>query len=989
MTAAARYVVGIDLGTTNSALAYVDRRSGRAATRVRPFPVPQLVASGEVGERHLLPSFIYLPGEHELPEGASRLPWRAGGGDIVGELAREQGGLVPGRLVASAKSWLCHDRVERRAPILPWNGAPDAPRISPVEASARVLAHLRDAWDATVAKGDKKRALAAQEVVIGVPASFDAVARRLTLEAANAAGLARPTLLEEPQAALYAWVAANEGRVAEALPPGSLVLVVDVGGGTTDFALVAVREDGGLERTAVSDHLLLGGDNMDLALARAIEPRFRRGGGGRGGGGGGAGSGTGTGTDAGEGGAELDARDFSALRHAARRAKEVRLAEGGHAAVEAVAVTLPGAGTRLVRDARTAELSRADVLALALDGFFPKVPLEDTTPKRSRTGLQEMGLPFVADPAITRHLGAFLRRHAPEGARLAAPTAVLMNGGVLTNRIFRERVLDTIAGWVGGRRPVELVSQTYDLAVAVGASYYGLVRRERGLRIRGGVGRAYYVGVETAGKAAPTPVCLIPRGLEAEKPVALKLPMTLQANVPVRFPFYYSSVRDDAPGDLVADARVATDEEEGELEELPPLVTVLRAGTRRTSAPKEVPVELVAKLAEVGVLEIACHATDGTDRRWDLELSVRLAPLAAAAKPAGDGPRTRPGTGAGTDRGTGREAEPAGEGDAPPDPGRLARARDLIAAAFAGPPGPYGPLARIGRDLEDVFGAKREAWSLRLCRALFELVYEQREARRASAEHEARFYNLAAFCLRPGFGAALDDFRVSQMWKVAINGLLFEKSDAARLEWWIFERRIAGGLGKGHQEQVHHRVREDLLGRGGGRKHIPRQEQAELWRLAASLELIPYAAKEELGAELLRKMAGGEGPPRWGLWALGRLGTRLPQYGPVNECARPSFVGDWLRRAIPLLDAAGADEGERERAVYSIVQMARQTGDPARDVPARLREAAADALRRLGATAAQVHPLLELVPAAPPEQRLFYGDTVPAGLKLREPAAAR
>jgi len=440
-----RYVIGIDLGTTNSALAYVDRRSGRGATVIRTFEVPQLVAPGEVRARPLLPSCVYIPGEHELPASATALPFGERQGFVVGEFARLQGGRVPGRLVASSKSWLCYGRVDRRAPILPWDAPPDVPRISPIEAAARLLAHFRDAWDSLIGQGEPEKAFLAQEVIVTVPASFDAVARQLTLEAAREAGIEHALLIEEPQAALYAFIAASGGRLEERLPAGSVVLVIDVGGGTTDLTLVSVRaatpddaeERLVFERTAVSDHLLLGGDNMDLALARYLAPRL----------------------EGGDGEPELGPSEWGMLRHACREAKESLLAEQ---APERTRITLPGSGTRLVGGARSAELTRADVLTLVLEGFFPKVDLEDTTPRRSRAGLHELGLPFVADPAVTRHLGAFLRQHAPRGpegagggAPVARPTAVLFNGAVMTNRLVRERVVDTIEGWTG-LRPIEL-----------------------------------------------------------------------------------------------------------------------------------------------------------------------------------------------------------------------------------------------------------------------------------------------------------------------------------------------------------------------------------------------------------------------------------------------------------------------------------------------------------------------------------------------------
>jgi hypothetical protein len=961
----ARYAIGIDLGTTNSALAYVDRKEARGARTIRTFEVPQAVAPAEVRPRPLLPSFVYIPGEHELPPGAIALPWNEAPGFAVGELARAQGGRVPGRLVSSSKSWLCHDRVDRRAPILPWNAPPEVARISPVEAGARILGHFRDAWDAEIARGDAEKAFLAQDVVITVPASFDAVARQLTLEAANAIGLERPILLEEPQAALYACMAGAGAALEERLPPGSLVLVVDVGGGTSDFTLVATRaaaageeSEAGVvfERTAVSDHLLLGGDNMDLALARYIAPRL---------------------APALPEGEDLDAGGWAALRHACREAKEALLAEDGP---ERLTVTLAGAGTRLVGGARSAELTRADALVLVVEGFFPEVPLDDTTPRRSRTGLQEIGLPFVADPGVTRHLGEFLRRHAadasPSRARerggeseVARPTHVLFNGGVVTNPIVRARVLDTIAGWTG-ERPRELPSESFDLAVAHGAAYYALIRRgEPGRRIRGGLGRAYYVGVD-AGLARPAALCLVPRGMEAEKPVATRLDMKLQANVPVQFPFYFSSERHDPPGTLVREPRLAGETEEGEFHELPPLFTVIRAGTRRVSQRREVPVELVARLTEIGTLELACHATDGTDRSWKLELTVRTQ---ARIEPV-----------------RGREAGTGGGAPAI-DPGRIERCRAAIDAAFGAPAGPEGPLPGLARALEQALEQDRDAWPVEVCRRLWEAVFERREDRKRSPEHEARFWNLAAFCLRPGFGAVLDDHRVSQMWKLLLSGLSFPKADACRLERLIAERRMAGGLSRGQQEQIYLRLREDLLGRS--KKRIPRQEWAEEWRLAASLEHLAAKRKEELGDALLALMARGEGPPRWGVWCVGRLGARLPRYGPVNEAVAPAAAARWIRRLLAILSdsvspaagaAGGADleAGDRERAIFSIVQLGRRTGDPARDVPAAVSAEAAAALRALGSGEAALLPLLEVVEAAPPEQRLLFGDTVPAGLRL-------
>ncbi len=973
MAKLSRYVIGIDLGTTNTAIAYVDRRAGRAARTIRVLEVPQLVAAGDVRARPLLPSFVYLPGEHELPAAAMALPFGKAGLWVVGELARAQGAKVPGRLVASAKSWLCHGQVDRRAPILPWDAPPEVKRISPVEASARILAHLRDAWDHLVAQGDPERAFLAQDIVIGVPASFDAVARALALEAARLVGIERPVLLEEPQAALYAYIAAAEaagGSLREELAPGSLVLVVDVGGGTTDFTLVSVREAGegdeekgaegaeGLvfERTAVSDHLLLGGDNMDLALARRVAPRL---------------SGEG---DGGGGVAALGARGFAALAYACREAKEALLRDGG---LERASVALPGAGARLVGGTRTADIDRGAVVDAVLDGFFPKLDPADALPRRSRTGLRELGLPFVADPAVTRHMADFLRRQGPQsrphpdplpegegrakavsGVPYAVPTHVLFNGGAVAPPAVRARVADALAG-LTGVRPAELPTASLDLAVARGAAYYGLVRRERGIRIRSGLGRAYYVGVD-AGRPRPAALCLIPRGTPPEKPVTVRLGATLQANAPVQFPFFYSSERRDREGALVAEPRLATEEEDGDLHELPPLLTVLRAGSKRVSQRREVPVEAVARLTEIGTLELALHATDGTDRSWRLELSVRAAAPARL--------EARPG-----------EEDPAAARALDPD--RAARARDLIAGAFDSPPGPHGPLPGLARALEETLGQDRDAWPVETCRKLFDLVLEKRDARARSPGHEQRFLNLAGFCLRPGFGAALDDHRVAQMWRLSLSGLAFPKDDAARLEWLIFLRRLAGGLSRGQQEQVYQRLRDDLAGRGA--RHIPRQEQAEQWKLAASLERLAKETKVALGDRLLDLLERGEGPPRFGVWAIGRLGTRAPQHGPVNETVPREVASRWLDRVLALAAREPLlERDDRAQNVFSIVQMARATGDPTRDLGPEAVARAAARLRAAGVSEDDLRPLHEVQEPLPTEQRLLFGDSVPTGLKL-------
>ncbi|RME75671.1 MAG: molecular chaperone DnaK [Planctomycetota bacterium] len=919
MSESAPYGIGIDLGTTNCAVAYVDRRRGG---RVELFAVAQLVAPGELDRRALLPSCIYFPTPHEDLFGAARAP---GGrrADVVGELARRQGSRVAGRLVLSSKSWLSHERVDRTAAILPWQGAPDCPRISPVAAATRLLEHIRDAWDEVMATGDARAAFTAQPVVITVPASFDQVARSLTLEAARAAGIASPQLIEEPQAALYAWIGAHADELGQRLAPGASVLVVDVGGGTTDLTVVTVEGSEGdlvLRRVAVSEHLLLGGDNVDVAIARLVLPRLEAAGG------------------------ALEARDWPLLQLLCREAKETLLQPE---APERTSVVLPGRGSRLLGGARMASLEREEVVQLVLEGFLPRVPLEQARPERSRAGLQELGLPYAADPAITRHIGGFLQRHAPEGERVLAPTAVLFNGGMVKQEIVRARILDAIEDWTG-QRPVELVSAGYDLAVARGAAYYGMVRRGEGIRIRGGIERAYYVGVDV-GKPRPAALCVAPRGLEAGQTVEVPLEVRLKTNMPVAFPLYASTSRDDRPGELVAAPRL--EGEDADMHELPPLVTMLRTKRRRASRAREIPVEVTARLSELGVLELGLHATDGSGRRWALEQTVRLATV-------------------GDDEQRAQRC----------DPEALERALAAVHEAFDAPPGPASPLRSLGARLEEIFAAAREAWPVGVCRALFDRLLPLAELRERSPEHEARWLNLVGLCIRPGYGALLDEHRIAGLWRVVLSGLRHPEAAACRIEWWILLRRAAGGLGRGQQEQVLGKLQGALFGRGRRREHA--QELAEMWRLAASLERLARGTKVRLGERLLETIEAGRGSARWSEWSLGRLGERTPVFGPLNEVVPPETVERWIERLLRHRDRHPVEGDALVRTRFALVQMARRTGDPARDVSEPVRERVLRWLEAHGASEAQRLPVEQIVPPAAPEQRLRFGDSLPTGLRL-------
>ncbi len=607
--ATARFSIGIDLGTTHCALSYVDMQASDGEQVVQQvLDVPQLTAPASVEGRPLLPSFLYLPHESELSPADLALPWGASQDAVAGEFARQRGAATPIRLVASAKSWLCHPGVDRRAPLLPADAPPEVERISPLAASTRYLQHLRQAWDAAHPGAPFDQ----QDITVTIPASFDPAARELTAEACRAAGYQQLTLLEEPQAALYSWIAASGGGWRKQVAHGDVILVVDVGGGTTDLSLIAVLEQGGnlqLQRVAVGEHILLGGDNMDLALAYGVARKL-----------------------AAEG-RQLDAWQTRALAHGCRAAKEQLLADE---ALQAVPVVVPSRGSKLIGGSIRTEVTRAEVLALLVEGFFPPVAVSDKPQTRARAALTQLGLPYAQDAAVTRHLAAFLSRQAgaveqveglqgQPGASFLHPTAILFNGGVLKARQIEQRILEVVNGWLSaeGAPPARLLEgANLDLAVARGAAYYGHVRRGRGVRIRGGTAQSYYVGVESNMPAIPgmeppiSALCLAPFGMEEGTEVALDAQeFGLVVGQPVRLRFFGSSMRrQDAVGSVLDFWGPE------ELVELQQIEAQLPAEGRTPG--EVVTVQLHARVTNIGTLELLAVPVGGSER-WKVEFDVR------------------------------------------------------------------------------------------------------------------------------------------------------------------------------------------------------------------------------------------------------------------------------------------------------------------------------------------------------------------------------
>jgi Hsp70 protein len=608
-----RFSLGIDLGTTNSAIALTDVESDRTEV----LEVTQVIRPNQIGERPTLPSAVYIPHREEFPENSFPLPWDDGdgGATIIGHFAREHGALVPDRLITSAKSWLSNPHIDARRPSLPWGSDIEDEKLSPCECSRRYLAHLKNAFVYAGRIGGRHWDVFESEIVLTVPASFDAVAQSLTAEAAETAGLGKVTLLEEPQAAFYAWIEQAGREWRSLVSPGDIVLVCDVGGGTADFSLIAVTDSDGaleLERISVGEHILLGGDNMDLALAYALQAKLEA------------------------EGRSIDSWQFLALVHGASKAKMALFED--HSLAE-IPIAVPSRGASLLARTVSTKLDRATLEQVVLDGFFAKTTINDLPREARRVGLQEFGLPFAADPVISKHLARFLSRsraNVSSSQSLSAlvkeqlgskefvmPTAVLFNGGVFKSAPIRRRVLELLASWNQGQAVRELEGTELDLAVAKGASFYGRTRvTEKGIRIKAGAARSYYIGLESSMPAVPgfkPPVkalCVVPQGMQEGSELVIEgREFGLLTGHPAEFRFYSSAVRGgDRPGQTLPDA-------ERELEEtslleinLPPLPAF--------AAGQVVPVQINSVVTELGTLELWMKHVN-SDRRWKVEFQVR------------------------------------------------------------------------------------------------------------------------------------------------------------------------------------------------------------------------------------------------------------------------------------------------------------------------------------------------------------------------------
>ena len=920
-----RYIVGIDLGTTNSAVSFVDRSAEVGGPEaIRTFPVPQLVGPGEFTAAPVLPSFLYLPGKFDIDHAAIALPWRTEEDAFAGAFARDHGATTPNRLVASAKSWLCHAGVDRHSRILPWGADEEVPKVSPVEATAAYLKHIRRAWNHR--RGDDAEAyLENQFVTVAVPASFDQVARDLTLEAAAAAGLPGVTLLEEPLAAFYSWLLDHEDRWAEEVRPGELILVCDVGGGTTDFTLITLREaEGGtprFERIAVGDHLILGGDNIDLALARRVETDMSRGG----------------------RGLSLSGDRWKALCQQCRQAKEAIL--GGEA--DQRTVTLVGGGGKLIAGTLGARLDRATVEAIVLDGFFPATPPEPRRPSGGRKGIAEFGLPYEPEPAVTRHIGWFLESHRDDVSRFlnrnsAAPDRILFNGGSLKAELVQERVRAANRRWFGisdEELPRRLENPDPDAAVARGAAYYGLVKLGQGVRVGSGSPRAYFLGVAAEGPAAKggrPAVCLVERGLDEGSRIDLPgREFEVLANQPVSFDLYSSSFRSgDRCGDLVA--------VDDTLTPLPPIQTVVQFGKKGKET--RIPIRMEAEYTEVGTLALWCRSAV-TDHRWKFQFQLR-----DAAAPGEIG-----------------ETEIF-------DESVVAQAREAVRAAFSGPPDSRR-LEGLVREITAAVERPREKWPLSLIRTLSDDLLEMADVRDAGPKVEGRWLNLTGFCLRPGFGEGFDPHRVKRVWKLYRGGPVHPGHAQVRSEWWILWRRVAGGLTPGQQRQFIQDLTPAVFPKKTDKGGVSVQEKLEIWMAVANMERLLAKDKVKWGRGLLAEMTPKKAKPQH-FWALSRLGARELLYGPADRVVAPETAAEWCRA---LMDAPWRSP---KPVAAALAQMARRTGDRVRDLPDADRARVMEWLAAHDFSEPYRRMLETVAPIETREETAIFGESLPSGLIL-------
>lgn len=922
-----RYIIGIDLGTTNCALAFADIEQPSLPLQV--FAIPQLTAAGKVDALVTLPSFCYLINSGEWPPGSLKLPWKEESDTFVGQFAKIQGARVPTRLVQSAKSWLCNVAANRRDKILPIEAADLSQRLSPVEASAKYLMHLRDAWNATMAKGNPALELEEQEVILTVPASFDEVARTLTVEAARQAGFMHVTLVEEPQAAFYSWISQHELKWKTQFQSGDTILVCDVGGGTTDFSLIEIQQQEGtlsFQRMAVGDHLLLGGDNMDVALAHYLEQKLQQ-----------------------NGYSSLESNQWLQLQAEARAAKEALLSPGTKPN-DSYTVVLHGTGSSVIKGSIAVKIEQEEIERLLLNGFFGLYPLQEALQLRRSRGFRTMGLPYEDEPSITKHLAHFLQQahYLDKGKGI---DYILFNGGTLKPEIFQQSLERALTTWFPHTPLRRLSTASLDLAVARGAAYYGKVRRGFGVAIGGGLPRTYYLKIDVkdaSGQMKSQALTLLPRGSQEGRVFQPNQVFALRPNMPVAFHLLTSHVRlEDREGALV-------DIDPIEMQALPPIQTLLRFGRKQvqTEMGATVPVRLGIRLTAIGTVEMWLESQT-SEHKWTLEFQLRSA--------TGQEPTLLQPTQAMRDETF--------------EKGYLEESKQSIESLFQSNSG-LKP-SQIMERLETQIGTPRREWGPSLLRELWNPLLKVASQRKKSPEHEARWWNLAGFFLRPGFGFPLDDFRLRELWKIILADFKTVKIPEVIIQMAICYRRVAGGLNKGQQMQLASELIGNVLDKKTGKIDVKRKGDLYLYsekiRALAALERLDLPLKIRLGDALADRLLQSS-PASYEYWALSRIGARHLLYGSAGQVVPKDVCAKWIEK---LLKHQSTSENQ-EALIFLLRQLARKTDHRELNLPDAF-------IQKILVAYPHAHLeqwILEEHTMTPSEQEQMFGDQLPAGLVL-------
>ncbi len=931
--ASPRFLVGIDLGTTNTVVAYCEITDNLEQSEVSLFDIDQLIGPGEVVRKPLLPSFRYHPAVGQISPSDLTLPWdnEPAAGDInnviVGEWARELGAKVEGRQVSSAKSWLSHQAVDRNSDILPWAGAQDVDKVSPVIASASYLNHIRQAWNYR----HPSNKLEDQDVVVTVPASFDETARKLTLEAAELAGLKKIVLLEEPQAVCYDWYARHQQTAANELKDLPLILVCDVGGGTTDLSLIEAKfthDDLALDRIGVGEHLMLGGDNLDLALAHLAESRFNQ-------------------------NKKLTAASLTKLIQQTRKAKENLLSTS---APDEVKITMLGSGSKLLGGTKSIALSKQEVHQIALDGFFPLSDFSEVPDKR-RSAVVEFGLPYVADPAVSKHVAEFLTQHQQvsrsalgieDDKQNAIPVGLLLNGGVFNSDLVTERVTTLLSDWRGA--PVTVLNNPHpDWSVALGAVAFGKARRGAQLKIGGGAARSYFLHLQEKNKMGKA-LCLLAKGTEEGHEIRLSgRRFSLTLGEPVRFNLL-TSTHDTLTNNTAIQNGVMVDVDPDLFAPLPPYITTLEGeGAELQANQKErVEVQLACQLTEVGTLKMECVSAEDDNKRWELEFEVRNKQ---------------------TDEGEEIQLHP-----------RLNECKELIARLYSGnkKSAEGNEIKTLAKDLEKKLG-KRDEWDFTTLRQLFDTFAQGRKRRRRSEQHEKNWLRLAGFALRPGFGDPTDSWRIEQVWGLYQQNIQF-KNHQGWTDWWVFWRRIAGGLSQEQQETILADIAKYL--HPGAMKNPQSAKAAQemgyesMVRLSASLEHLEVEDKVLLATWFLSKAINQNQFEQAHWWAMGRLASRTPLYGSQHNVIPREQAEQWLPK---LLEQNWLKE---PMIAFAAVMICRKTGDRLFDISDDYREQVLTKLKQSKVPESWVSLVEEVKELSESESKRVFGDALPSGLTL-------